>query len=94
MSKIKRIMRVLEANEGGVWLRKLSKDSRVPVATLHRYLDGILAPYINNMGARGENGQFFGLRVITLKPGILKQLNSGLTIEKLIKTRTIYQDIE
>lgn len=93
IAKIKQIMVVLMRNPDGVWLRRLASEAKVPLTTVHRYLEGPILPFIDNMGIKTDKG-FFGVRVIKLKPGILKQLEQGLTIEKLIKTRSIYQEIE
>ena len=90
--KIKRIVDVLLENEDGIWLRKLSKESKIPVSTLHYYLESILSNIVDNIGARDESGKFFGIRVIKLKTGVFNNLihnNSVETLKKILKTTEI-----
>jgi len=95
--KIKRIISVLLKNPEGIWLRKLSRDSKIPVSTVHYYLEGILRNFVDNIGAVDDEGKFFGVRVIKLKNGIFNQLSSGnfeKTLKKLLKTNEILSNIE
>ena len=41
-NKVKRIMKVLLDNPDGIWLRKLSRDSKIPLSTVHYYLERYL----------------------------------------------------
>jgi len=95
--KIKRIIRVLLANPDGIWLRKLSRESKLPLSTVHYYLEGSMANLVENIGARDEEGHFFGVRLIRLRNGILNQLNNGdldSSLRKIIKTNEILSDLE
>jgi len=95
--KIKRIIKVLLNNPDGIWLRKLSRDSKIPLSTVHYYLEGILGNFVDNIGAMDEEGRFFGVRVIRLKNGVFNQLSSGnmdKTLKKLLKTNEILSNIE
>jgi len=95
--KIKRIIRVLLANPDGIWLRKLSRESKLPLSTVHYYLEGSMANLVENIGARDEEGHFFGVRLIRLRNGILNQLNNGdldSSLRKIIKTNEILLDLD
>jgi len=95
--KIKRIIRVLLANPDGIWLRKLSRESKLPLSTVHYYLEGSMANLVENIGARDEEGHFFGVRLIRLRNGILSQLNNGdldSSLRKIIKTNEILLDLD
>jgi len=96
-NKIKRIMKVLLRNPDGIWLRKLSRDSKIPLSTVHYYLERYLNNMINNVGARDEEGKFFGVRVIKLRNGVFNQLSSGnfeSNLKKLLKTSEILSNFE
>jgi len=91
-SKIKKITEVLLENEDGLWLRKLSRESKIPVSTLHYYLENVLVNMVDSVGARDEDGNFFGVRVIRLKRGVFNKLledRSEGTLRKLLKTTEI-----
>jgi len=90
--KIKRIIGVLLENKDGIWLRRLSKESKVPVSTLHYYLGSVLSNMVDNIGARDENGNFFGIRLIKLRNGVFNNLiqdRSDGNLKKLLKTTEI-----
>lgn len=93
--KIKKIVEVLLKNPDGLWLRKLSRESGVPLSTVHYYLDSILGNVVENVGARDEEGKFFGVRIIRLKKGVFRKLSngdSGKNLIKLLKTTQILSD--
>lgn len=95
--KIKRIIAILLNNPDGIWLRKLSRDSKLSPSTVHYYLDGILSNVIDNIGARDEDGKFFGIRLIRLKNGIFSKLsedNSEENLRKILKTAEILSNSE
>ena len=92
--KIERILEALMRFPDGLWLRKLSHESRIPLSTVHYYIERVLNPFIESVGATDEDGHFFGVRVIKLKPGVLKKLNSGLTIRQLLKMNEIVHNIQ
>lgn len=95
--KIRRIVRVLLANPDGIWLRKLSRESRVPLSTVHYYLDGTMVNLVENIGARDEEGRFFGVRLIRLRNGIFNQLSNGNTntsLRKILKTNEILTNLD
>lgn len=96
LQKIKRILRVLLANPDGIWLRKISRESKLPLSTVHYYLENIMANMVENIGARDEEGRFFGVRLIRLKNGLFNQLNNGdldSSLRKVIKTNEILSDL-
>lgn len=83
--KIKKIIEALLENPDGLWLRKLSRESKVPLSTVHYYLEGVLSNIVENVGARDEEGKFFGVRVVRLKKGVFKKLSKGHSEKNLIK---------
>ena len=70
MEKVQRIIDVLKRYPDGVWLRRLSRESGVPISTLHYYLEKNLSYCVTNIGARDESGRFFGLRLIKLSANV------------------------
>jgi DNA-binding IclR family transcriptional regulator len=97
LKKIKRIIRVLLANPDGIWLRKLSRESKLPLSTVHYYLEGTMANMVENIGARDEEGHFFGLRLVRLKNGIFSQLRNGNpneSLRKVLKTNEILSNLD
>ena len=96
LRKIKRILRVLLANPDGIWLRKLSRESRIPLSTVHYYLEGTMSSMVENIGARDDDGKFFGVRLIRLKNGIFNQLSNGdlnSSLRKVLRTNEILSDL-
>ncbi len=96
-SKIKRIITVLLSNPDGIWLRKLSRDSKIPLSTVHYYLDGVMSNLVENIGARNEEGNFFGVRIIRLKSGVFNKLNDNnlnTTLRKILRTNEILSDFD
>ncbi|QQG39555.1 MAG: hypothetical protein HYS81_04210 [Candidatus Aenigmatarchaeota archaeon] len=83
--KIKRAVAVLLEYPEGLWLRRLAGEAQIPLATLHRYVEGFLAPFVENVGAKNEKGHFFGVRVVRLKAGVRKRLLEGVALDKLLK---------
>lgn len=95
--KIKRIVKVLLANPEGIWLRRLSKEAKLPLSTVHYYLEFKIPNLVDNIGARNEKGHFFGIRLIRLKKGVISQLSSGnfeKNLKKLLTTSKILSNLE
>lgn len=78
----------------GIWIRKLSRESKISLSTVHYYIENYLDKFIESSGAKSENGKYFGIRVIKLKPGIIKRLKSGDSLEKIFKIRNVFSDFE
>jgi len=96
-ARIKRIISVLLSNPDGIWLRKLSRDSKIPVSTLHYYLDTHMKNLVENIGARNEEGNFFGVRLVRLKRGVFTQLNDDSfesSLRKILTTNEILSDLD
>ena len=89
---IVRIIEVLMSFPQGIWLRRLSKEAKIPPSTLHYYLSHQLSQLTQSTGAKNEEGNYFGIRVIRLKSGVLRRLTQGERIEDLIKeSKTLSQ---
>ena len=93
LEKVKKIIRVLLRNPDGIWLRKLSRDSKLPLSTVHYYVENVLKNIVENIGARDEEGRFFGVRIIKLKTGVFNRLSeskmSESALRKLLKATEI-----
>jgi DNA-binding transcriptional MerR regulator len=76
--KIRKILGILRKYPDGIWFRQLAKEARLPVSTLHFYLEKVLEPFIENIGFRDEEGRFVGIRVIRLR-------DNGVTEEKILR---------
>jgi len=81
-ARIDKIISLLVASPDGLWLREIAKKTKIPIATLHRYIESDLADVVDSLGVKDEKGRHFGLRIIRLKPKILDVVESG-GIEKL-----------
>ncbi|MFB6217329.1 MAG: hypothetical protein ABEJ72_10275 [Candidatus Aenigmatarchaeota archaeon] len=92
LDKIKKIIRTLREFPEGIWIRKLSRESELPLSTVHYYIDNVLDSFIVSEGARDSEGNFFGLRLLKLKDGVENQLESGRSIQYLLKTNDILTD--
>lgn len=89
LNKVKSIIDTLRKYPDGVWLRKLSRESSIPLSTVHYYINNVIDSFVVSRGARDDEGRFFGLRLIQLRKGVKKQLESGKSIAYLIKTKDI-----
>lgn len=89
LNKVKTIINALREFPEGIWLRKLSREISMPVSTLHYYINNVINPFVKSEGARDEKGRFFGIRLIKLRNGIEKQLESGKSIEYLLRAKNI-----
>ena len=95
--KIKKIIRVLLANPEGIWLRKLSRETKLPLSTVHYYLEFKIQNLVENVGARDEEGRFFGIRLIRLKHGVFNQLSNGnfdTNLRKILKASEILSNLD
>lgn len=82
------ILQVLQNYPDGVWLRQLSVESKLPVATVSYYIERIFGPFVDNVGFRRPDGKFIGLRVIRLKPG-----RRNVTVKDIINYQKIKDSI-
>lgn len=89
LDKVKTIINTLREFPEGIWLRKLSRESSIPVSTLHYYINNVISPFVESEGAKDKEGKFFGIRLIKLRDGIKKQIESGKSIEYLLRTKDI-----
>jgi hypothetical protein len=81
-ARITRIVSLLAANPDGLWLRQLSMQTKIPPASLHRYIENELFDIVDSLGVKDDKGKYFGLRIIRLKPKITEVIETG-GIDKL-----------
>ncbi len=86
--KASKIIRVLYEYPDGLWLRRLAREAKLPVSTVSYYIDKVLSSAVDNVGYM-EDGRYFGVRLIKLKPLVVKNLEKGITIKKLIEIMKI-----
>jgi len=89
LERIETLVNTLRRYPEGIWLRKLSRESSVPPSTVHYYINEIIDSFVESRGAKDGEGNYFGIRLIKLKDGIEKQLNSGKPVEYLLRSRDI-----
>jgi len=89
LDKVETIIKTLRKYPEGIWLRKLSRESSLAPSTVHYYIEEIIDSFVESKGAKGEDGKYFGIRLIKLKEGIQNQLESGKPVEYLLRTRDI-----
>ena len=67
--KLHAIFRVLQSYPDGIWFRKIVVDSKLPISTVHHYIERYFSPFIENIGYKTERG-YLGLRLIRLKKDV------------------------
>lgn len=87
--KVETLINTLRRYPQGIWLRKLSRESSVPLSTVHYYINNVIDPFIVSRGAKDSDGNYFGIRLIKLKDGIKNHLDSGRSVTYLMKTKDI-----
>ena len=81
IKKINKIIKVLLKYPDGIWIRRISSESKISVSTIHFYLDNVLNDIVENIGVKNSKGQYFGLRIIKLKPKVKDSIEKkGLKI--------------
>jgi len=81
--KILSIVQVLLANQDGIWLRQIAKETGLSPATVGKYLDTVLKPLVEESSlGRSEKPL---LRVIRLKPFVIERLQEGKTLADIMK---------
>ncbi len=89
LDKLEKLIDTLRKYPDGIWLRKLSRESSLPVSTVHYYIEEKIDSFVESKGAKDGDGRYFGIRLIKLKDGIKNQLDSGKPVEYLLKARNI-----
>ena len=74
--KIKRVIRCLIRHREGIWLRNLARECRLSVSTASFYVDNVLKDVVESIGVKDGRGRYVGLRILRIKPEILKVLES------------------
>ena len=81
-----KIFSVLQRYPDGIWYRRLAKESKVPLSTVHFYLEKYLDRFIENVGFKNPEGHYVGIRVVKLKKGTtLKQIMDYHRVKAAIK---------
>jgi len=84
-----KILATLKQYPDGIWYRRLSKESKVPLSTVHFYLEKYLERFIENIGFKGPDGHYMGVRIIKLKKGVtLKQIMDYHRVRAAIKQQS------
>ena len=78
------IIGVLLRYPQGIWLRRLAQEAKIPPSTLHYHISNSLSQITQSSGAKGPDGNYFGIRVIKLKQGVLKRLERGESLENIL----------
>ena len=74
--KIKRVIKCLIRHREGIWLRNLARECRLSVSTASFYVDNVLKDVVESIGVKDGRGRYVGLRILRIKPEILKVLES------------------
>ena len=67
--KMYSIFRVLQTYPDGIWFRKIVVESKLPISTVHHYIEKYFAPFVDNVGYQTDRG-YLGLRLIRLKKDV------------------------
>jgi len=68
--KINKILFILAKNPEGLWIRQITRETKMPLSTVHYYIDKVINEIVDNIGVKDKKGKYFGLRIIRLKPKI------------------------
>ena len=74
--KVRRVIRCLIKHRKGIWLRNLARECRLSVSTASFYVDKVLKDVVESIGVKDGKGRYVGLRILRIKPEILKVLES------------------
>ncbi len=67
---MKRLYQVLLNAEDWLWIREISRRSRLPEATVRRYMNIHMADMIEEVDAGEDLSKVVKIRLIKLKPGV------------------------
>jgi hypothetical protein len=67
VEKLMSIMSILQAYPDGIYLRMLAREAKLPLSTVHYYLEKYLESFIDSTGYRRPDGKAIGIRMIKLK---------------------------
>lgn len=82
LRKLLRVFHVLAKNPQGLWIREIARQAKVHPSTVSNYANSLLAPILEDICLEREEKPI--LRVIRLKEGILKRLQSGEKPEEIL----------
>lgn len=90
LKKIFLIIETLKKFEDWIWLRELARRCKLPVSTVHFYLENYLNPFIEEINTSQfissiEEGKYPKLRLIKLKKGV--------SFEKVVKWMNIREKL-
>ena len=89
--KIGKIISVLAANQDGMWVRQIAKNTGYSPPTITHYIEGVLAPLVEDTSL-GTGKPL--LRVIRLKPFVLEKLQEGKDIRQIMKILRLMSKIQ
>lgn len=70
VEKLMKIMSILQAYPDGVYLRMLSREAKLPLSTVHYYLEKYLESFVDSSGYTRPDGKAIGVRIIKLKKDV------------------------
>ena len=81
--KIRKIVGVLAANQDGIWLRRIAKETGFSPTTVAHYLEGPVAPLLDDVSLGSGNKPI--LRVVRLKQLVVERLQQGDDLRKIMR---------
>jgi hypothetical protein len=70
INKVNSILEILYQYPDGVWIRQISRATKLPLSTVHYYLRQYFEPFIENIGFKNPEGRYIGFRLVRLKRSI------------------------
>ena len=90
--KISRIMGVLIANNGGIWVREIARQTGYTHATVARYLNTSLKPLLIDESLGKPERPL--LRVVRLKPFVLERLQEGKSLDQVMRMLKMFESVQ
>jgi len=90
--KLAKIIRVLAENPDGVWLRRIALKAGLHPTTVGNCIDRVLRPLVDDISLGPDEKPI--MRVIKLKPSVLRRLEEGATLKQILQLSQIIKDVE
>jgi len=89
--KLARILKILVENPNGLWLRNIAKRANIHPTTVSNYINTILRSLVEDISLGDEEKPI--IRVIKLKPFVIKKLEQGIPLEDVLKFSQIIKNV-
>lgn len=89
--KLALVLRVLAENPDGLWLRRIANKASLHPTTVGNYVDRLLRPLVDDISLGSDEKPI--MRVIRLKPSVLKRMEEGATLRQLLQLSQVIKEV-